>query len=121
MVGTVAALLGMLTEAIHTPHMQDRYLSIENAQYIFNNARDIGEEVQFKENGIIQQRAQFVLGEANKLLHEIEEEGLFSTIEQGKFGGVKRARDGGKGLEGVCVKDDEYFNPFIPLMLGGVK
>lgn len=119
--GQSLQLLGMLTEAIHTPHMQDRYLSIENAQYIFNNARDIGEEVQFKENGIIQQRAQFVLSEANKLLHEIEEEGLFSTIEQGKFGGVKRARDGGKGLEGVCVKDDEYFNPFIPLMLGGVK
>ena len=59
--------------------------------------------------------------EADKLLHEIEKEGLFSTIEQGKFGGVKRPRDGGKGLEGVCVKDDEYFNPFIPLMLGGAK
>ena len=119
--GQSLQLLGMLTEAIHTPHMHDRYLSIENAQYIFNNARDIGSEVEFKEDGIIQKRAQFVLQEANKLLHEIEEEGLFATIEQGKFGGVKRARDGGKGLEGVCVKDDEYFNPFIPLMLGGAK
>lgn len=119
--GQSLQLLGMLTEAIHTPHMQDRYLSIENAQYIFNNARDLGEEVEFKENGIIQQRAQFVLGEADKLLHEIEEEGLFSTIEKGKFGGVKRPRDGGKGLEGVCVKDDGYFNPFIPLMLGGAE
>ena len=119
--GQSLQLLGMLTEAIHTPHMHDRYLSIENAQYIFNNARDIGSEVEFKEDGIIQKRAQFVLQKANKLLHEIEEEGLFATIEQGKFGGVKRARDGGKGLEGVCVKDDEYFNPFIPLMLGGAK
>ena len=62
-----------------------------------------------------------MLEEANKLLHEIEAEGLFSTIEQGKFGGVKRLRDGGKGLAGVCVKDDAYFNPFIPLMLGGAK
>ena len=119
--GQSLQLLGMLTEAIHTPHMHDRYLSIENAQYIFNNARDIGSEVEFKEGGIIQERAQFVLAEADKLLHVIEEEGLFSTIEQGKFGGVKRPRDGGKGLEGVCVKDDEYFNPFIPLMLGGAK
>lgn len=119
--GQSLQLLGMLTEAIHTPHMHDRYLSIENAQYIFNNARDIGSEVEFKEGGIIQERAQFVLSEADKLLHVIEEEGLFSTIEQGKFGGVKRPRDGGKGLEGVCVKDDEYFNPFIPLMLGGAK
>lgn len=119
--GQSLQLLGMLTEAIHTPHMQDRYLSIENAQYIFNNARDIGSEVEFKENGIIQSRAQHVLSEANKLLHTIEEEGLFRTIEQGKFGGVKRARDGGKGLEGVCLRDDHYFNPFIPLMMGGVR
>ena len=58
---------------------------------------------------------------SDKLLEEIVEEGLFSTIEQGKFGGVKRPSDGGKGLAGVCVKDDEYFNPFIPLMLGGAE
>ncbi|MCI9597760.1 MAG: D-lysine 5,6-aminomutase subunit alpha [Firmicutes bacterium] len=119
--GQSLQLLGMLTEAIHTPHMHDRYLSIENASYIFNNARSIGEEVEFKEGGIIQSRAQNVLAEADKLLHEIEEEGLFSTIEQGKFGGVKRPRDGGKGLEGVCVKDEDYFNPFIPIMMGGAK
>jgi beta-lysine 5,6-aminomutase alpha subunit len=111
----------MLTEAIHTPHMHDRYLSIENAQYIFNNMRDLGSDVYYKEGGIIQSRAQLVLDKADKLLEEIVEEGLFSTIEQGKFGGVKRPRDGGKGLAGVCVKDDDYFNPFIPLMLGGVE
>lgn len=119
--GQSLQLLGMPTEAIHTPHMQDRYLSIENAQYIFNNARDIGSEVEFKADGIIQKRAQHVLTEADKLLHEVEGEGLFATIEQGKFGGIKRARDGGKGLEGVCVKDTGYFNPFIPLMMGGAK
>jgi len=119
--GQSLQLLGMLTEAVHTPHMQDRYLSIENANYIFNNCRDLGEEVEFKEGGIIQQRAQTVLAKADALLAEVEKEGLFSTIEQGKFGGVKRPRDGGKGLEGVCIKDDQYFNPFIPLMLGGAE
>lgn len=50
---SVHLLTGMLTEAIHTPLMQDRYLSIENAKYIFNNCRHIGEEVEFKEGGII--------------------------------------------------------------------
>ena len=119
--GQSLQLLGMLTEAIHTPHMQDRMLSIENAKYIFNNARDLGDEVEFKNDGIMQKRAQFVLSEADKLLHEIEKEGLFSTIEKGKFGGVKRPRDGGKGLAGVCIKDDSYFNPFISLMLGGER
>ena len=43
-------LLGMPTEAIHTPFMSDRYLSIENARYIFNNMKNIGDEVVFKEN-----------------------------------------------------------------------
>ena len=101
--GQSIQLLGMLTEAIHTPHMQDRYLSIENAQYIFNNARHIGDEVEFKKDGIIQKRAQLVLSKADALLADIEKEGLFSTIEQGKFGGVKRPKDGGHGLEGVCT------------------
>ena len=50
-------LLGMLTEAIHTPFMSDRALSIENAKYIFKNMKDLGDEITFKEGGIIQQRA----------------------------------------------------------------
>lgn len=112
-------LLGMPTEAIHTPHLHDRYLSIENAKYIFNNAKDIGGEIEYKEGGIIQKRAQMVVEKAEALLKDIEVEGMFSTIEQGKFGGVKRAFTGGKGLSGVTEKDDKYFNPFIKLMLGG--
>ena len=112
-------LLGMPTEAIHTPHLQDRMLSIENAQYIFNNARSIGEEVEFKKDGIIQKRAQEVLAKAEELLRDIENEGVFDTIEKGKFGGVKRSFTGGKGLAGVVEKHEKYFNPFIDLMLGG--
>jgi beta-lysine 5,6-aminomutase alpha subunit len=114
-------LLGMPTEAIHTPHLQDRMLSIENAQYIFNNARNIGDEVEFKKDGMIQKRAQEVLAKAESLLKDIETEGIFDTIEKGKFGGVKRSFTGGKGLAGVVEKDEKYFNPFIDLMLGGVK
>lgn len=110
-------LTGMLTEAIHTPLMQDRYLAIENARYIFNNCRHIGDEIEFKEGGIIQSRAQNVLKKADELLEEVEKEGLFSTIEKGIFGGVKRPFDGGHGLEGVCTKGENYFNPFIPLFM----
>lgn len=109
-------LLGMMTEAIHTPFMSDRALAIENAKYIFNNMRNIGDEVEFKEDGIIQKRAAEVLKKAADMLLEIEEEGLFAIIEQGKFGGVKRSRSGGKGLDGVVKKDEKYQNPFISLM-----
>ena len=115
--GQSLQLLGMLTEAIHTPHMQDRYLSIENAKYIFNNCKHIGDEVEFKKDGIIQKRAQEVLGKADALLAEVEKEGLFATIEKGIFGGVKRPFDGGHGLEGVCTKGENYFNPFIALFM----
>ncbi|TCO78751.1 lysine 5,6-aminomutase subunit alpha [Marinisporobacter balticus] len=114
-------LLGMLTEAIHTPLLQDRALSIENAKYVFNNARDISSEIEFKKDGIIQKRAQEVLANAADMLEQIENEGLFETIAQGKFAGVKRAMDGGKGLEGVTLKQEKYFNPFIELMLGGAR
>jgi len=111
-------LLGMLTEAIHTPHLQDRALALDNAKYIFNNCRDLGEEITFKAGGMIQTRAQQVLQEAASLLEDIAQRGLYTTIEEGKFGGVKRSRTGGKGLAGVVKKQAGYFNPFIELMLG---
>jgi beta-lysine 5,6-aminomutase alpha subunit len=111
-------LLGMPTEAIHTPFMSDRYLSIENAKYIFNNMKDIGEEVEFKEGGIIRSRAKEVLDKATELLENMEREGLFTALEKGIFANVKRPKNGGKGLDGVTLKAENYFNPFIPLMKG---
>jgi beta-lysine 5,6-aminomutase alpha subunit len=110
-------LLGMLTEAIHTPFMSDRALAIENAKYIFNTMAQLGEEISFKENGMIQNRANEVLQKASELLEEIEAIGLFKTLEKGIFAGIKRPLYGGKGLDGVVEKDRNYFNPFIELML----
>lgn len=109
-------LLGMPTEAIHTPFMSDRYLSIENARYIFNNMHSIGDDVEFKEGGIMQTRAREVLDKTIALLEELVEEGLFTALEKGIFGDVKRPHDGGKGLAGVALKDGEHYNPFIELM-----
>jgi beta-lysine 5,6-aminomutase alpha subunit len=111
-------LLGMPTEAIHTPFMSDRYLSIENAKYIFNNLKDIGEEVEFKEGGIIRNRAKEVLDKATELLEAMESEGLFTALEKGIFGNVKRPKNGGKGLDGVTLKAENYNNPFVELMKG---
>ena len=119
-------LLGMLTEAIHTPFMSDRALSIENAKYIFKNMKDLGDEITFKEGGIMQQRANEVLKKTLVLLIEIEKEGLFKTIEKGIFAQIKRPIDGGRGLDGVIPKGKDYFNPFLEIMskelhLGGEK
>lgn len=111
-------LLGMPTEAIHTPFMSDRYLSIENARYIFSNMKNIGDEVEFKEGGMIRQRAATVVDNAIELLEKIVAEGLFNALEKGIFGDVKRPKNGGKGLDGVCQKGENYMNPFINLMKG---
>lgn len=112
-------LLGMPTEAIHTPFMSDRFLAIENARYIFGNMKDIGSEIEFKEGGIVRERAKKVLDDATELLDKITKEGLFSALEKGMFGDVKRSKTGGKGLEGVVAKGDNYLNPFVNLMKGG--
>lgn len=111
-------LLGMMTEAIHTPFMSDRFLAIENAKYIFSNMKSIGDEMEFKENGLIRNRAKQVLDETLELLKKIDYEGLFTALEKGIFANVKRSKKGGKGLDGVFKKSKTYHNPFIHLMNG---
>ncbi|BDF69384.1 L-beta-lysine 5,6-aminomutase alpha subunit [Oscillospiraceae bacterium] len=113
-------LLGMMTEAIHTPFLSDRFLAIQNAQYIFSTMKDLGSEIVYKDGGIMQSRAGEVLHKATDLLGEIERLGIFETLEKGIFADIKRPRDGGKGLDGVVNKAPGYFNPFLePMMKGG--
>jgi len=104
-------LLGMMTEAMHTPHMGDRYLSIENAEYVMRAVKDIGEEVTFTPGGRIQTRAQDVLSDAVGLLERVEREGMFNVLEQGVFADVFRPSEGGKGLRGVVERASDYYNP----------
>jgi len=114
-------LLGMLTEAIHTPFMSDRALSIENAKYVFNNMKSISEEITFKKGGIMEERVREVLNKSIKLLQEIEKQGLFNTIEKGIFANIKRPIDGGKGLDGVIKREKNYYNPFMEIMAKQLK
>jgi len=114
-------LLGMLTEAIHTPFMQDRFLAVSNAQYILNNTKDFANDIEYKKNGIMQTRAQNVLDETIEFLEEINKKDLFNSIEQKMFAEVSRPKHGGKGLDGVVAKADDYFNPvynFLECELG---
>src|SRR6185437_5381307 len=72
--------IGVPTEGIFTPHIHDRVLGLQNVDYVFNAARDLGEEIEFKRGGIIQTRAREVLAGAHGLLERIAEEGLFAAI-----------------------------------------
>jgi len=117
--GQEIQLLGMLTEANHTPYLQDRYLSIANARYIFNNARHLGEELIYREEGRIQKRAQEILNQAHTMLAEIEKIGLEGALARGMFADIKRSLDGGKGKEGVISRHARYYNPFPAIFLRG--
>lgn len=119
--GQKVHLLGMMTEAIHTPFLSDRFLAIQNAQYIFRTMQDFGSEIVFKDGGIMQTRANEVLTKATDLLGEIERLGIFDTLEKGIFADIKRPRDGGKGLAGVVSKAPGYFNPFLDQIMCELK
>lgn len=118
MTGQGIQLLGMLTEAIHTPFLHDRFLSIENARYIFNNLRHLAGEISFVPGGRIQRRAREVLQKAVEMLQEIEHTGLMEAISRGRFAAISRSPAGGRGLEGVVPKEADYENPFSRLLQG---
>lgn len=114
--GQTIQLLGMATEAMHTPLLQDRWMSIKNAKYIFNGARDLGKEITFKPNGIIENHARKVLEETVKHLEMISSKGLMKAIEEKAFAEVRRTETGGKGYDGVLEKHVDYLNPFFEML-----
>ncbi|MBF0313999.1 MAG: D-lysine 5,6-aminomutase subunit alpha [Oligoflexia bacterium] len=109
-------LAGILTEAIHTPLMQDRYKALSSINYVFNIARHLGEEIEFKRDGFVERRARSVLSQVEEFLGRVREMGLMEAIAQGAFADVKRPILGGKGLEGVFEKDTRYSNPIMDII-----
>jgi beta-lysine 5,6-aminomutase alpha subunit len=112
-------LLGMMTESIHTPLLQDRFAALKGADYVFTAARHLSEEIQWNPKGRIVARARQVLKEARDLLAEVAEEGMFSAIARGAFADVKRPETGGRGLQGVVDKAGEYLNPILDSLEAG--
>ena len=108
--------IGVPTEGIFTPHIHDRVLGLQNVDYVFNAAKDLGDEIEFKRGGIVQTRAQEVLAGAHRLLERIAQTGLFKAIEDATFGDVSRKLDEGRGIAGIVDTDESYFNPLVELM-----
>jgi beta-lysine 5,6-aminomutase alpha subunit len=111
-------LLGMFSEAIHNPLLMDRYLALKSAKYIFSAARHLGDEIQWKPGGIVEQRARQVLDEALAELEAVRNETLWDAIGRGAFGDIKRTRTGGKGHAGVVERHEAYVNPFLDALEG---
>jgi beta-lysine 5,6-aminomutase alpha subunit len=108
--------VGVPTEGIFTPHIHDRVLGLQNVDYVFNAAHDLGDEIEFRSGGIIQTRAQQVLAGAHELLERIAQTGLVGAIESATFGDVSRGIEDGRGIEGIVATEEGYFNPLVELM-----
>ncbi|PKK99634.1 MAG: D-lysine 5,6-aminomutase subunit alpha [Tenericutes bacterium HGW-Tenericutes-2] len=114
-------LLGMMTEAIHTPFMSDRAIALDNASYIEKAFMDFGDEITYNPEGKIVKRAHDVLNAAKDLLEQIKKDGMFKSLEKGVFAEISRHEDGGKGLSGVYVKHQDYQNPILEIMIERLK
>jgi beta-lysine 5,6-aminomutase alpha subunit len=106
-------LLGMLTEALHTPFLHDRWLAIDQARTIRRNARHLADELRFAPDGRIVRRAREVLAGAERILERVAERGLFDALASGVFADTRRPMDRGRGLQGVVRRDPAYANPFL--------
>ncbi|MGA2759177.1 MAG: lysine 5,6-aminomutase subunit alpha [Candidatus Cybelea sp.] len=112
MTGQNIHLCGMPTEAIHTPFIGDRALSLENARYIMGTARHFGDEITVRPGGIIERRAHDVLAVCEALLERVAAMGLMQAIEAALFADVSRTPEGGRGRDGVFERAPGYWNPF---------
>jgi beta-lysine 5,6-aminomutase alpha subunit len=106
-------LLGMFSEAVHNPLLMDRYLALKATRYVHDACRHLGDEIQFKQDGIVARRAIQVLDEAAQLLEEVRRESIWEAIGRGAFADVKRTRTGGKGYAGVLERAPEYTSPLL--------
>ncbi|MBF0297157.1 MAG: D-lysine 5,6-aminomutase subunit alpha [Oligoflexia bacterium] len=106
-------LAGILTEAIHTPLMQDRYKALASINYVFNVAKNFGDEIEYKKDGFIVKRATQVLDDVLVFLEKVKDIGLMNAIAEGAFADVKRLPTSGKGLDGVFKKELDYSNPIM--------
>ena len=111
-------LLGMFSEAIHNPMLMDRYLSLKATRYVYKACRHLGDELEFKPDGIIAKRAVQVLDEAHELLRQVRKDGIWESIGNGAFADVKRTREGGKGYTGVVERAKDYLNPILDALEG---
>jgi len=113
-------LLGMLTEAMHTPYLMDRYLAVRNARYAFGAAKNLADSLCLDPDGPVARRAGEVLDDTLDMLAHIANVGLFAAIEEGLFADIKRPRTGGKGADGVHKKSERYYNPVFEALEKGL-
>ena len=98
-------LLGMFSEAIHNPLLMDRYLSLKATRYVYGACKHLGDEIEFKPDGIVAKRARAGARRgARACSRRSQRDTIWDAIGRGAFADVKRTRTGGKGYAGVVER-----------------
>jgi beta-lysine 5,6-aminomutase alpha subunit len=115
----------MMTEAVVTPWLSDRDLALQNVRYVLDAAGRLHEDFHPEPGGFIESRANQVLDEAVVLLRDIAADSdgagdppLLAAIADGTFGTMRRPPTGGRGLDGVAARAEDFFNPATELLEG---
>jgi beta-lysine 5,6-aminomutase alpha subunit len=109
-------LVGMLTEAVHTPWLSDRDLALQNVRYVLESTRGLSDDFVPAPDGLVVERAHRVLDDAIELLDKIVDDKLLNAFGDGTFGLMKRPADAGRGRDGVAKQASTYYNPASELL-----
>ncbi|MBV9293201.1 MAG: lysine 5,6-aminomutase subunit alpha [Frankiales bacterium] len=109
-------LVGMMTEGIVTPFLSDRDLALENVRYVRDACSGLTQDFVPARDGLVVRRAHEVLAESVDLLEKVAADGLFEAIARGTFGVTRRPADGGRGLDGVAARAEDYYNPATEIL-----
>ena len=109
--------IGVPTEGIFTPHIHDRVLGLQNVDYVFNAARDLGEEIEFKPR---RDHPDARPGGARGSPRAARADRRGRAVRGDRAGDASAtsaaAMDEGRGIEGIVKVAEGYFNPLLELM-----
>ena len=109
-------LLGMLTEALHTPFLHDRWLAIEQAQDDPHATRGTSpRRSPFAPDGrIVRARARGARGTPRRSSRRVAEQGPLRRARRGRLRRhAPAAATAAAGYDGVVRRDPAYANPFL--------
>lgn len=113
----VQSVMGVSSMAQASP-LEGALLGLKGANHVSNLAGSLYDEFQFNQNGKLVRRARTVLDATLALLEKVKAIGFIDALEQGTFGGMSKAREVGRGLDGVFQRSRRYFNPFLKKVAG---
>ena len=84
---------------------------LQNVDYVFNAARDLGEEIEFKRGGHHPDARAGGARRRARAARADRADGLFKAIEDATFGDVSRSVDEGRGIDGIVATEARLLQP----------